>query len=183
MEFLASAVNRAYDLCKMIAQIYNTLLRRLGRYSFRSACLLMLVSLLLLAEAGCVAAPVVAAGAALEAASSAVSTGTDVYRLGKLDTAVLASYDDSRAAVRQAAANFRLKIVRDEQEGKHTNIWNFRLADDYKETVDVRIEQRSGMLCLLRVDVGWFGSQPTAQLIIDKIRSHLPSTALPIGHS
>jgi hypothetical protein len=182
MKFLAAAVNRAYDLRKMDRQIDKALIGPLGKYAVRCYCLLMLM-LLPLVAGGCVAAPVVAAGAALEAASSAVSTGTDVYRLGKLDTAVMASYDDSREAVRQAAANFRLKIVRDEQEGKHSNIWNFRLADDLKETVDVRIEQRSGMLCLIRVDVGWFGSQPTAQLILDKIRGHLPSTAMLIGHT
>jgi hypothetical protein len=95
----------------------------------------------------------------------------------------MANYDDCREAVREAAANFRLKIVRDEQEGKYSNIWNFRLADDQKETVDVRIERRSGMLCQIRVDVGWFGSQPTAQLIVDKIRSHLPATAPPTASS
>jgi hypothetical protein len=95
----------------------------------------------------------------------------------------MANYDDTREAVREAAANFRLKIVRDQQERKHYHIWNFELADDLKETVDVRIERRSDELCLIRVDVGWFGSQPTAQLIIDKIRSHLPSTALPISNT
>src|SRR5580704_971684 len=151
MEFLASAVNRAYDLCKMITQIDKTLIRSLGKYAVRCYCLLMLM-LLPLVAGGCVAAPVVAAGAAVEAASSAVSTGTDVYRLGKLDTAVMANYDDSREAVRQAAVNFRLKIVRDEQERKHYYIWNFQLADDLKETVDVRIERRSDSLCLIRVD-------------------------------
>ena len=180
MEFLVSAVNRAYDLCKMITQI-NLLLRgRLGRHTLRSACLLV-ISLLLLAEGGCVIAPVVAAGAVVGAASSAVSTGNDVYRLGKLDTAVMANYDDSREAVREMAANLRLHIVGDAQEGKHKEIWNFQLVDDHKETVDVQIQQRSGMLCLIRVDVGWFGSQPTADLMMHAIRTHLPAAASAMG--
>jgi hypothetical protein len=166
----------------MITRIDKTLSRRLDRYSFRCFSLLLL-TLLPLTGAGCVTASLVTAGTVVGAATAAVSTGADVYRLGKLDTAVMANYDDTREAVREAAANFRLKIVRDQQERKHYHIWNFELADDLKETVDVRIERRSDELCLIRVDVGWFGSQPTAQLIIDKIRSHLPSTALPISNT
>jgi Protein of unknown function (DUF3568) len=183
MELLPAAVNRAYTLCKMIIQTdkrrAEAIAGRLGSYTTRYACLMVLM-LLPLASSGCVTATLVTAGTVIGAASSAVSTGADVYRLGKLDTAVMATYNDSREAVREATANFRLKVVWDEQEGKHKNIWSFRLADDLKETVDITIEQRSEMLCLIRVDVGWFGSQPTAQLLIDKIRTHLSANAAPI---
>jgi Protein of unknown function (DUF3568) len=147
--------------------------------SIRTICLLILMSMLL-GTTGCITASVVAAGTAIGAASSAVVTGADVYRLGKLDTALMASEDDCINAVREAAANLRLEI-HNEKTNKNEHTWKLELTDEQKETTEITVERRTGVLCRVRVDVGWFGNEPTAQLVMAKIREHLPATAAPTG--
>src|SRR5580692_3290043 len=93
--------------------------------SIRTICLLILMSMLL-GTTGCITASVVAAGTAIGAASSAVVTGADVYRLGKLDTALMTSEDDCINAVREAAANLRLQI-HDEKTNKNEHTWKLEL--------------------------------------------------------
>src|SRR5262245_11550122 len=51
---------------------------------------------------GCTTAAVATAGTMVGLAASAVSTGADVYRMGKLDSADQARYDDWLDAVRAA---------------------------------------------------------------------------------
>jgi Protein of unknown function (DUF3568) len=138
--------------------------------------------MLLISLSGCAVAGLAAAGTAIGAASAAVATSADVYRLGKLDTALMADEDQCKTAVREAAANLRLEISQ-ERTNKNEHTWKLELADERKDTTEITIQRRTATLSLLRIDVGWFGSEPTAQLIMAKIREHLPATASPTGNS
>jgi hypothetical protein len=149
------------------------------RRTIRPLYLLILTSLLL-GTSGCITASVIAAGTAIGAAASAVATSADVYRLGKLDTALMASEDECVHAVHEAATNMRLTI-KQEKTNKNQRLWKFELTDEQKDTTEITIDRRTAELCRMRVDVGWFGNEPTARLIMAKIREHLPATASPTG--
>jgi hypothetical protein len=133
----------------------------------------LLCFLLLIAEGGCVTASLATLGTVLGFAGTAASTGAEVYNLGKLDFSVMATNDDCRRAVVAAAADLQLHVTRDEKASKDT--WEFDLEDDVKGRIGVRIQRRAARLCQCRVDVGWFGSEPTAKLVMERIRRHLPS--------
>src|SRR5689334_1289023 len=66
-----------------------------------------------LCAGGCTTAAVVSAGTMVGIAASAVSTGADVYRLGKLDSADHVRFDERIAAVRASADELGLKTVKE----------------------------------------------------------------------
>jgi hypothetical protein len=133
-------------------------------------------AVLLLSCGGCALIPLAALGTVLGIAGTAVSTGPEVYGLGKLDRAVMASDGDCRRAVRAAAADLRLRIVVDGKRGCGQK-WEFEVRDERKSEIEITVERRTAMLCLVRVDVGIFGSEPTARLVMEVIESHLPRAA------
>ena len=133
------------------------------------ACVPTVLAALCCAGGGCTTAAVASAGTMVGLAASAVSTGADVYRLGKLDSADEARFDDWVIAVHTAATELDLKIVtesRDDDKGE----WRCTLVDDRNAKVKVTVTRRTRTLCHTRIDVGWFGSQPTARLILARVR-------------
>ena len=133
-----------------------------------------LVMLLLLGSTGCASIGLATLGTALGALGSAASTGSSVYKLGKLDSAEMASYADTRWAVRQAATDLDLHVSVDAPDEKDRTIWHFAFCDLKKAETDVTVERRASMVCLVRVNVGILGSEPTARLIMRRIHAHLP---------
>jgi hypothetical protein len=125
---------------------------------------------------GCATATVASAGAMVGLAASAVSTGADVYRLGKLDAADEARFDDWITAVRAAADDLHLKVMK-ESRNNEKGEWRCTLADDRKAKIKVFVQRRTKTLCRTRIDVGWFGSEPTARLILARVRVHEDPTS------
>ena len=117
---------------------------------------------------GCATATVAAAGTAMGLAASAISTGGDIYRLGKLDAADEARYDRWIVACRAAAARLHYRVEKDLDKGK--GHWICIMRDDRQTRVIVTVERRTETVCLTRVDVGLLGSEPTARLILASIR-------------
>jgi hypothetical protein len=152
-----------------------------GFYSFRAIVvrplLLGLCAVFLLGCGGCAILPLAALGTIFGIAGTAVSAGPEVYHMGKLDTAVMADDGACRRAVRMAAMDLRLRVVSDHGGTKCSPGWKFELEDEGKSKIEATVERRSPMLCLFRVDVGLFGSEPTARLILQVIQSHLPGAA------
>jgi len=136
----------------------------------------ILCTILSLSSSGCAALSLATAGALLDAAGSAASAGTEVYSLGKLDFSVMATFDQCRAAVVDGSRDLALHIESCEFTNKQQNEIVFKLTDDRKTRIDVRVDRRSGNLCQCRVNVGWFGSEPTAKLVMQRIAAHLPRT-------
>jgi len=124
---------------------------------------------------GCELLPLATLSTLFGIAGAAVSTGPVVYEQGKLDIAFMANYGDIQQAVRLAAVDLNLHLKRD--RSKSADSWDFQLQDDQKSKIEVTIERRTPMLARCRIDVGLLGSQPTAQLVLNRIRSHLPTGA------
>jgi hypothetical protein len=122
---------------------------------------------------GCALIPLATLGTAFSIAGTVVSTGPEVYSSGKLDTAIRADSGDCRRAVRLAAADLGLRIVRDRKLPGDRQQWDFKLVDDRQSVIEITVEKRAAMLCWCQVDVGIFGSEPTAKLVMEVIESHL----------
>jgi hypothetical protein len=139
-------------------------------------------AVLLVSCGGCALIPLATLGTVLGIAGTAVATGPEVYGLGKLDRAMMARDGDCRRAVRLAAGDLQLRIVFDGKKRGCGQEWEFELRDEQKSEIEITVERRSPMLCLCRVDVGWFGSEPTARLVMEVIESHLQHAATRPAH-
>lgn len=137
---------------------------------------LLILAIVLLAGGGCAAIPLTTAGAALEMAGTAASQGAAVYSLGKLDFSVNADFGECNAAIHAAIADLQLHLMKCEFADKGQDKIVYELEDDRKSRTDVSVDRRTARLCQCRVDVGIFGSEPTAKLIMDRIRHHLPNS-------
>jgi hypothetical protein len=134
---------------------------------------LIAVSALLLCSNGCITGTLITVGTVLGALGSAASTGADVYKLGKLDATLMVTADQCHAAVVNSAADLGLRIIIDKQTDTKNKVWEMTLHDDLKTPVGIHIERRTDRMCRCRVDVGIFGSEPTAHLFMERIRANL----------
>ena len=123
------------------------------------------------AAGGCAAIPLAMIGTALGVAGSAASVGGSVYSQGKLDSAEMATPERWSAAVRAAAADLNLSVF-EVPPADPDGVRTFTLADDHKAKIGVRVEPRTRTLLLNRIDVGLFGSEPTARLLLERVRRH-----------
>jgi len=136
--------------------------------SARAASLLVLLLLL----PGCAAASLASLGTLAGMAATVVTTGADVYHLGKLDSVELAREDEVITAVRQTAEELHLASVRETWESDHK--WYVLLVDDENSTIGITVEGRTATMTRARINVGVFGSEPSARLILLRLREHLP---------
>lgn len=120
---------------------------------------------------GCAALPIAAVGSVLGVTASAVSTGSDLYRLGKIDSAEWATFAEAAWAVRGAGAELGLAA---KAERRKDGAAFFEFADRKGAWLNVRVEPRAARLVYVRVDVGWFGSEAAARLMLARLRAHLP---------
>ena len=134
----------------------------------------LLVAAALAGAGGCAPAALITAGTVAGLAASALTTGADVYRSGKLDAVDMARFDDWVMAVRLASADLHLSIDDERLSTRVPERWQCRLRDERGSAIGVRVERRTETLCRCRIDVGLFGSEPTARLILARIRAHLP---------
>jgi Protein of unknown function (DUF3568) len=144
---------------------------------FRKSYALAILLLFAFTCGGCITASLATIGTALGALGSAASTGVDVYKLGKLDTALMCNAGECHTAVEKSAVDLHLRVRRETLDYRTSPVYEMTLTDDLNSPVGIRIEQRTPTLCLCRVDVGIFGSEPTARLVMERIRAHLHQTA------
>jgi hypothetical protein len=129
--------------------------------------------------AGCVAA----AAGTVPAIATALETGADVYRLGKLDSADEVRYERWVAACRSGIAGLHYHVEKEADKGKGR--WMCIMRDDRRSRVDITVDRRTEAFCLTRIDVGVFGSEPTARLILATIRRRagISAASQPTSHS
>src|SRR5262245_8237631 len=127
--------------------------------------------LLPLVTAGCGAVTVAGAASVASIAGSAVDTGNTVFSMGKLSSTEMATWEQCRQAVRLAAAELKLHVTADKLRSE--NEVRFALMDDHDSVIDVWVEPRTAAYSEIEIDVGLFGSQPTATLILNRVRKHL----------
>lgn len=135
-----------------------------------------LLSALAITAGGCAALPLAALGTVLGVGASAVSTGASVYSLGKLNSAELASADQVRHAAEHAADELDLHVVDGAFDASGLD-YAMHLVDRSGGKVEIIVQERSARLTRLRVDVGLFGNEPTARLILERVRARLPAAS------
>lgn len=124
---------------------------------------------------GCVALPVAAlglAGQVTDIGSTAFSVGTEVFTSGKLESVELATFEQAEQAVRWMLNDLRLSIK--ELESDKTKAF-YKIEDDNGAEVKITVRRRTAAICGVRVDVGWFGSEAYARLLLKSIRGRMPS--------
>jgi hypothetical protein len=141
------------------------------RNSIGLTSLLALLCMLMLGSGGCAAIPLATLGTVAGISTSAVSTGREIFTLGKLDTAEMADYPDAVAATRLAAADLWLKPKGPEKLKDGSADLTF--VDEKGATVEVEVQRRTEMLVRIRVSVGLFGSEVTARLFLTRLELHL----------
>ena len=155
---------------KFFSTRMNTTLREWARPVAAAAAALACCAIVVAGGVGgCATATVAAAGSAVGLAASAISTGGDIYRLGKLDAADEARYHEWIAACRAAVSKqLHYRVEKDWDYGNGR--WICTVRDARRTRVVITVERRTETVCLTRVDVGVLGSEPTARLILATIR-------------
>ncbi|MEM9882295.1 MAG: DUF3568 family protein [Planctomycetota bacterium] len=106
--------------------------------------------------------------AVLGAAASAASTGSAVVKQGKLDASWMGSFDLVVAAGEAAVGDLGLVIIRSDGDAAAGH-WTITALDQDKEKIIVTVDRKSVALTEFRIDVGWFGSESTARLVLKRM--------------
>lgn len=132
----------------------------------------LLLILLALTSGGCATATLATLGTVIGVGSSAASAGSDIFGLGKLNSAEMAPHAEAIEAVRRAANDLSLKSYGpDKVKGDVTEL---AYIDDQNATIYVTIDRRTPTMIRVRLNVGIFGSELTARLFLSRLRAHLP---------
>jgi Protein of unknown function (DUF3568) len=133
---------------------------------------LLLLLLLPFVGTGCAAASLATLGTVAGLGATAVGTGANVYSLGKLDSAEMHGADTTWAAVNDAARDLSLTPVFATVDGPK---WFVRYTDARHDTIEFTLDARTDTLTRVRIDVGLFGDEPTARLLLQRVRARLPA--------
>jgi Protein of unknown function (DUF3568) len=126
---------------------------------------------------GCAGVTLATLGSIAGATATAAQAGTEVYTLGKLDTAEMASQETAVDAVRLAADDLSLKLQPPEaRRNRDPSVEDFRFLDDKNTAISVRVEALTRSMVQIRIEVGIFGSEVSAHLFLTRVRAHLPRT-------
>ena len=102
------------------------------------------------------------------AAASAVSSGSAVYKHGKLDASWLGPFDQVVTAGEVAVGDMGMHLRQthgDAEEG----VWKIVAADDHNEKVVIHITRQTPVLTEFQINVGWFGHESTARLLLKRM--------------
>ena len=146
-----------------------TYVRRLATRGGIAVALMVMLS-------GCAALPLAALGTVADVSSSIIGTGSEVFSLGKLDSVEHAKLGQCEVAVRQTVEQLHFRFTADQFDNEsHT----FTIADDHDDEIAIEIHSMTARVCAIRIDVGIFGSEPLARLLLRGIRAHLPADLSP----
>ena len=106
--------------------------------------------------------------AVLGAAASAASTGSAVYRRGKLDASWMARFERVVAAAELAANDLGLELLSSVGDSA-AGTWTLTARNAADEKFIVRIERKAPRLIEFQIDIGWFGHEPTARLMLKRM--------------
>lgn len=127
---------------------------------------------------GCIAAlPVAALGVAGQVSdigSAAFTAGTEIFTGGKLESVEFTTFENGQAAVRSTLNDLRLHLD-DSSYTKERARYDF--SDDGGAKIRIDVNRRTSAVCQLRIDVGYFGSEAYARLLLKSVRARLPIVA------
>lgn len=118
--------------------------------------------------------------AMLGAASSAVSSGSAVYKRGKLNASWMASFDQVVAAGEGAFNDLGMRVTKSKGDEAKGN-WMIVAVNDDKNKVTLKVDRKTAALTEFQLNVGWFGKEPTARLILKRMAVALQVGATEVG--
>ena len=104
--------------------------------------------------------------AVIGAAATGAQTAVGVFQRGKLDAADARPLPEVVQATDRALRELELRVVRREHDEQGLEV---EARDEQNAWVVVKLQRRTGVLTRIRIDVGWFGSEPTARLVLSRI--------------
>ena len=126
------------------------------------------------AGGGCAAIPLATLGTIGGVTASAVSTGHDVYKSGKLDSAEMGTYGEILAAALAAGTDLDLRLLQNRL--RNDGYAEIIVTDERGAQATIKLDRRTARLTVIRIDVGPFGSEVAARLILERLRANLPTT-------
>jgi hypothetical protein len=103
--------------------------------------------------------------------AGAADAGVTRFELGKVKRFEIARYEDVIEASRRAAENLSLELKKEKLEEDRAL---FTYLDDKAQRIDILIEGRTETIAYIKIDVGIFGPQGLALLVLNQILSELP---------
>ena len=106
--------------------------------------------------------------AMIGAAASAASQGSAVYKSGKLNVAWMGNFNQVVTAGEIAANDLGLLIVSTtgNAEGGH---WETKLRTRDGDKIEIRTTRKTPQLIQFQIDVGWFGQESVARLVLKRM--------------
>lgn len=105
--------------------------------------------------------------AVVGAANSGAEAGATVWRAGKLDATFRADGDTVREAVLWALEDLQIPVLGVAEPDPRR--WVIRGEDAKERDYVLRVDERSPRMTQLQVDVGWFSSRGTAELLLRRV--------------
>lgn len=115
--------------------------------------------------------------AAVGAAASATEAGETAVKRGKIKAAHLATLEATVRAAEHAIEDAGLTFTHGRWRPDHRV--ELQAEDEKGATYNIRIERRTPRLVRYQLDVGWFGHNATARLLLNRMQVHLAEASLP----
>lgn len=109
--------------------------------------------------------------AAVGAAANAAQAGSTVYKQGKINAAHLAPMDGVVLAGEQAISDLGLELTKRDEH--RLNRIELAARDETGAKFTIRVFRRTDRLTRYQIDVGWFGHEALARLLLRRMQVHL----------
>ena len=106
--------------------------------------------------------------AVLGAAASAASSGSAVFKRGKLNASWMSKFDAVVAAGEVAGTDLGL-LMQSTSGNISKGDWETVFRAYNGDRIVIRSQRRTPQLTEFQIDVGWFGSEPTARLLLKRM--------------
>ena len=106
--------------------------------------------------------------AMIGAAASAASQGSAVYKSGKLNVAWMGNFNQVITAGEIAANDLGLLIVSTDGDA-HEGWWETKLITKDGDKIAIRTTRKTSQLIQFQIDVGWFGQESVARLVLKRM--------------
>lgn len=106
--------------------------------------------------------------AVLGAAASAASTGSAVFKQGKLNATVMVPFDEIVRSAEEALGNMGM-IITENGGQMRKGTWEMKAETLRRQDVTIRVRRDTAIVTSFQIDVGWFGSETLARLTLKRM--------------
>ncbi|MDB5326576.1 MAG: hypothetical protein JWM57_2145, partial [Phycisphaerales bacterium] len=106
--------------------------------------------------------------------NTAFTAGTEIFSSGKLESVEFTTFEHAQAAVRSMLNDLRLHLDQTEFSKQRAR---YDFSDLAGASIRIDLVRRTSAICQVRIDVGMFGSEAYARLLLKSVRARLPIVA------